>query len=478
MLMIPVDFTGAKPIYLQIADHVTTVARNGQLVAGTRLPASRNLAEQLQVHRSTVVNAYEELKARGIIESQMGSGSYIAANVKSIALQRPQYAAPRFDNPDALLADLWKYNRVEDVISLAMGLPADELIPVDELESVMARVLRRDGPQVLNYEEPQGYYHLRHAIAQDLARHGMVVSAEEIIITMGAQEGVSLAARTFASAGDNALMEAPTFFYNLFNIVKLCINPIPFTIGSTGPDWANLQETLQNVPARPRFVAVSPDHHNPSGVQWSMPDRHDFLRLMTEFDIPVVEDATYLDLNYDGTPHLPLRALDPQTVYIGSFSKSLMPGLRLGYMIGKGRLNDHLLTLKMVTSVSNEALSKRPLAEYLQSGRYKGHLERINLIYRRRRDEMIEALTKYMPSEAKLHPPAGGFYVWVTLPDTVSVEKIFRQALQKGVLIAPARVFYSQATHVAAFRLAFARYPEEVLTHAVKVLGGIINRLV
>jgi DNA-binding transcriptional MocR family regulator len=478
MLMIPVDFTSAKPIYLQIADHVTTVARNGQLAVGTRLPASRNLAEQLQVHRSTVVNAYEELKARGIIESQMGSGSYIATNVKSIALQRPQSAAPRFDNPDALLADLWKYNRVEDVISLAMGLPADELIPVDELESVRARVLRRDGPQVLNYEEPQGYYPLRHAIAQDLARHGMVVSAEEIIITMGAQEGVSLAARTFASAGDSALMEAPTFFYNLFNIVKLCINPIPFNIGSTGPDWANLHETLQTLPARPRFVAVSPDHHNPSGVQWSMPDRHDFLRLMTELDIPVVEDATYLDLNYDGTPHLPLRALDPQTVYIGSFSKSLMPGLRLGYMIGKGRLNDHLLTLKMVTSGSNDALSQRTLAEYLNSGRYQEHLERINRIYRRRRDAMIEALKKYMPREAQWHPPAGGFYVWVTLPNTVSVEKVFRQALQKGVLIAPARVFYSQDTNVSAFRLAFARYPEEVLTHAVKVLGGIINRLV
>ncbi len=480
MLMIPVDCNSTKPLYLQIADHITTLARNNQLSAGTRLPASRNLAEQLQVHRSTVVNAYEELKARGIIESQMGSGSYIATNVEAYALSRLARPTPRFDQPDALLADLWQYNRMDGVISLALGLPADELIPVDELEAIRTRVLRRDGAQALNYEEPQGYFPLRHALAADLARHGVVVTAEDIIITLGAQEGVSLAARAFACPDDTALVEAPTFFYNLFNIVKLGVNPIPFNMApsGSGPDWTSLATAVKAQPSRPRFIIVSPDFQNPSGIQWTMPARHEFLRSMSELDIPVVEDATYRDLNFDGTPHLPMRALDPQTLYIGSFSKSLMPGLRLGYIVANGRLREHLTTLKMVTSGSNDALSQRTMAEYLMSGQYRTHVERVNNIYRRRRDAMLEALERYFPPEAQWLRPAGGFYIWVTFPDTVPMEKVFRHALDRGIVVAPARVFYAQDNHVAAFRLTFARYPEDVITHAIKVLGSVLYRLV
>lgn len=480
MLMIPVDVNSTKPIYLQIADHVTSLVRSGQLVAGARLPASRMLADQLQVHRSTVVNAYEELKARGLIDAQQGSGSYIAETVRDLALaQPPPLVAQTLSHPEQLIGALWQLNQADGVLSLALGMPDDDLMPLDSFDLARMRVLRRDRGQAFNYEDPQGYYPLRRLIAADLAQHGIVAEPEDIIITWGAQEAVSLAARAFAAPGDWALIESPSYFSSLFNLHRMGLNLCGFGLSEHGPDWHALSEGLRPCAEmscqRPRLAVIVPDHHNPTGIRWAMPERHRFLHLMTQLAIPVVEDGTYRDLTYDGQPHLPMRALEPEVLYAGSYSKSLMPGIRIGYLVARGPLRDQLVTLKTVTCGSGESLGQRTLAEYLAAGDYAGHLARIVPIYRRRRDALLDALARFMPSYATWTQPEGGFFVWVTLPEDVSVARVFHEALERGVAIAPGQVFFPHAPMTNSFRLAFSRYREETLAHAVRVLGGVLT---
>jgi DNA-binding transcriptional MocR family regulator len=474
-LMIPLDPTGTKPIYLQIVDYVTALARHGQLKAGDRLPPSRSLALQLQVHRSTVVNAYEELKARGILATRQGSGSYIADGVLDLSPAPRAAAITTSAHPEELVTEIWRLSRVEGMVSLALGLPADDLTPIEEFDLVRQRVLRRDGAQAVSYEDPQGYYPLRRAIAGDLARHGILAEADDIIITWGAQEGISLVARALAAPGDCALTEVPTFFGSLFNLLHLGIRLFGFELTAAGPDWRSLARQFDTAPARPRFVYVGPDHQNPTGIQWSMADRLHFLQFLAERNVPIIEDGTYRDLTVEGASYLPLRALDPEVIYVGSFSKSLMPGLRIGFVVANGRLRAHLITLKTITSGSGESLGQRALAGFLTSGRYAAHLERVVSSYRARRDAMLHALHTYFPPEVSYTQPMGGFYVWVSLPASMAVELFFHQGLEHGLLVAPAAVFYPDKPLRNAFRLAFSRYPEDVLVRAIRTLAGALR---
>lgn len=477
-LYIPIDPASGRPIYLQIAEHVVALARSGQLQPNDRLPPSRVLADHLQVHRSTVVNAYEELKARGVIESRQGSGSYITGTTQETALVPRVTAHPVLplscDN-DQVVAQIWRLTQVEGYISLALGLPADELILIDSFERARQQVLRRDGALALAIMEPQGFLPLRRAIARDLARHGILVDADDIVVTNGAQEGVALVTRVLAAPGDEALTEVPTFFGILSNTRHLGFNLIGFGLGANGPDWSSLNQQLAAAQRNPRFVYVTPDYHNPTGMSWSMSERHRFLHWADEHDLPIIEDGTYRDLWFEGVMAPPLRALDENVIYIGSFSKSLIPGLRIGYVVASGRLRDHLVALKSVTSGSCESLGQRTLAEFLAAGHYSAHIERVSGVYRRRRDTMLHALHRFLPEGFRWTSPNGGFYVWLTLPPDLPALEVFHLALQHDLVIAPSSVFYPHTPESNGLRLCFARYPEDVLTYAVRKLAHILT---
>lgn len=474
-LLIPLDPNATKPLYLQIADHITQLARKGQLHPGKQLPPTRVLAEDMRVHRSTVINAYEELKARGVIDARQGSGSFIARGLDEMTAAIQPTSPSDLTRPDDLIAELRRLNWSPGVISLGYGPPADELMPVEDFDRARRQVLRRDGVKTANYEMPEGYYPLREAIAGDLARHGIQIDAEDIVITAGAIEGVSLVARALAAPGDTVLFELPQYFGTWTNFMYLGLHTTGFELHETGPDWASLNHQVQNSSVRPRFVFVTPDHQNPMGIRWGMPQRYQFLKTINEADLPIVEDATYRDLTYDGAPHPPLRALDPDVIYVGTFSHSLMPGLRIGFVACGGRLRDHIVRLKAASSGPGETLNQRALADFLTSGEYARHLERIIPVYRSRRDGLLAALQAYFPPELRWTHPSGGFFVWVWLPENLSPQILFSRALKSGITIAPAAAFYPGQAAQSAFRLAFSRYPEEVLERAAMILGRLIE---
>lgn len=476
-LLIPLDPYATQPLYLQIADYITHLAQHGTLGPGSQLPPTRTLADQLQVHRSTVINAYDELKARGVIDARQGSGSYIAPGLNQMTSTIQPASPVDLVQPEDLIAELRRLHWAEGILSLGYGPPADELMPVEDFDRARRRVLRRDGVRTANYEMPEGYYPLRQAIAAHLAQHGIQVDAADIIITAGALEGVSLVARALAAPGDAALIELPQYFGNWTNFRYLGLNLDGFELNEAGPDWTSLDHHLGQAPQRPRFVFVTPDHQNPMGIRWGMSQRYEFLKTLNAHDLPIVEDGTYRDLTYDGSPHVPLRALDPDVIYVGTFSHSLMPGLRIGFVTCRGRFREHIVRLKAASSGPGETLNQRALAEFLTGGEYSRHLERILPVYRLRRNSLLDALEAYFPGEVHWTVPTGGFFVWVWLPQQVSSLAFFRLALKSGITIAPSVVFYPGAVAQNAIRLAFSHYPPDVLVRAVMLLGRLLEAM-
>lgn len=486
-MLIPLNPLLSTPLYLQIVEHVCLLVRGGQLNVGDRLPSTRALADQLSVHRSTVINAYDELRARGLIDSAQGSGSYISANLRELtrnpAPQRDQYPIDD-QNIERLTSELWQANHDKSIISLALGTPPEDLFPMQAIERCRNLVIRRDGGHAYGYEMPQGYLPLRVEIARDLARHGILCDADEIIITSGVQEALTLTSRALASPNDVALVQQPHFFSDLANFRHLRLRGVGFGLNEHGPNRLDLEYALTlcregGSGSYPRFIVVSPDYQNPIGVCWDAQNRLAFLRWAADHEIRIIEDATYRDVAYEPQPNPPLRALDAEVLYLGSYSKSLMPGLRIGYVLARGSLREQLISMKRITTTSSESLGQRTLAAFLAAGAYAEHLERVNAIYALRRNALHEALQRYLPTGCSWWLPNGGYYVWLNLPPTMDAMRIYTQALARGLAIFPSAPFYllDNQPHTQGLRLCFVRYPEDVLTYAVRMLGQIMNSL-
>jgi DNA-binding transcriptional MocR family regulator len=480
-MLIPIDASLTKPIYLQIADAITRMAVAGQLAPQTRLPSSRQLADTLRVHRSTIVNAYDELRARGVLLGLQGSGSYIAEGLVTEVRAERALTPPSQATHDQLLNDIFRLNVADGMISLALGVPGDDMLPLEEFERHRLRVIRREGAHALGYVEPQGYVGLRRAIARHVSQFGIEASAEDVIITNGGQEALSLAIRALSVPGDAALIEQPAFFGMIRAMRHLGVTALGFEQGVHGPDWRSLETRLNSAVSHPRFAFVAPDYNNPTGLYWSASERHRFLRMMSDHDVTVIEDATYIDLRLDGASLPPLRALDPGVVYIGTFSKALFPGIRAGYVIVNAdadiHLREQLVTLKMVASGAGESISQRALAEYLTSGDYDEHLERVRRIYRGRRDALLDACARHFPAGVTWSAPSGGYYLWVNVPDDRPVSDLYERALKHGYVIQPARTFYPEDVEGVpnAFRISYSTHAEPVLTRAMIVLGRLLS---
>jgi GntR family transcriptional regulator/MocR family aminotransferase len=482
-MLLPIDPTLTKPLYLQIADAVTAMAVSGQLIAQTRLPSTRQLAEDLHVHRSTIVNAYDELRARGVLVGVHGSGSYIAAGlvVRQTGTQE-RTAVPRDATLEQRVDELYRLNDVDGVISLALGLPDDALMPIDRFEAFRARVIRREGARLYGEGDPAGDAALRDAIAQDAARAGIQATADDVIVTSGAREALSLSLHALARPGDAVLLETPGWFGTMIALRRLGLQAHGVPVGgiTTDAEQMALDTAVAACGQTPRCIIVSPDYQNPTGAQWAAESRHRFLNWASERELAVIDDGTYRETRLDGPSLAPLRAFDPSVLHAGSFSKTLIPGIRFGYLIlsrEQSRLREHLIALKLTSSGTGDMTSQRALAEFIVSGAYADHLEHTARFYRVRRDAMLDAMARYFPPDVVWTTPSGGFYVWVTLPETRPVMQVFERVLQRGYVIQPAQTFYPEQDWAClpnAFRLCFSRFDERVLTRAVMEIAAAL----
>jgi GntR family transcriptional regulator/MocR family aminotransferase len=488
-MRIPLDRRSKVPLYCQIEAFLRQGILSGSLAPDTRLPATRQLARDLGVNRLTVENAYAELQADGLVEGQVGSGTYVLPPY-------PPPPPPQAD-PDApwplwqrdvgyktglsekiAPSEMLKAAGHPNPIDFAGGTGASRLFPVDELRKTIQTVMRRDGVAALEYGDRKGYAPLRSTIAHVLASQGLQTSAEHILITAGSQQALALVSQMLLESGDVILVESPTYggALELFRAFGFKIVGIP--TDERGMQVGKLEKMLQQ--HHPQLIYTIPNFQNPTGTCLSSQRRRRLIALADQYNMPILEDDFVGDLRYDGRAQPALKALDPggRVIYVSTFSKMLMPGLRVGFVVAEGPVYDHLVSYKRVNDLATSNLIQRALETYVTVGRYRTHLRRCCHVYRKRRDAMLEAIEHYLPVDARVNPPQGGLFVWLQLPDALSSEELLSLACQQGVAFAPGSAFFperSDGEH--AMRLNFALHSPEVIKDGIKRLGKAIEQL-
>lgn len=491
-MRIPLDPQSALPLYRQIENYFRTSILSGNLAPDTRLPASRQLAEDLGISRITIENAYAELKAEGLIASKGGSGTYVLPPYPTPALteggsgiswplwQQDLPAGQMPADKATPLQMLHSFNH-PNPISFGDGIGDPDLFPVDDFRRAVQTVLRRDGIAALEYGEQNGFYPLRLTIARLLTSQGLQTRTENILITSGSQQALWLVAQLLLKPGDVILVESPTYAraVELFRTLGLKIVGIP--MDEQGMQVEGLEELLQRF--HPKLIYTIPNFQNPTGACLSSRRRHQLVALADRYNVPVLEDDFVGDLRYEGRALPALKALDPggRVIYMSTFSKMLLPGLRVGFLIADGPVYEGLVHQKYVHDLATSNLIQRAIEDYVTVGRYEAHLRRSCQIYRKRRDTMVRALHRQLGARLTgfhLIPPQGGLFLWLRLPAHLSAEKLLPLACEEGVAFTPGSDFFLESAMGENFlRLNFAATSPNQIEEGVSRLGKAVQRL-
>lgn len=352
------------------------------------------------------------------------------------------------------------------------GVPPTDVIPVDRLR-YGSELAWSDGPETLLYGEVRGYKPLRELIARRMAMRGAEVDPAQILLTNGAQQGIDLVARVFVDPGDIVLAEAPTFMDALRVFRSHEAEVIGVPVDEEGLNVDALREILDRLPKPPKFLYTIPTYQNPMGVTLSAPRRQHLVDLARERGFVLVEDDPYGDLAYDGDPVPTLRSLDPEVIFLGTFSKVLAPGLRVGWIVTPPNLNPAFFNVKEGTDIHNERIMTRAIY-HAAEGFLDEHIARTREIYRKRRDAMAAGLEEYMPPGVTWITPEGGFFLWVTLPEPYNTDVMLPGATDRGIIFLPSSWFYPDTSWTRSMRLNFSAHPEERITEAMRALGEAI----
>jgi GntR family transcriptional regulator/MocR family aminotransferase len=482
---IPLDRKSKTALYKQVQDYLRTNILNGQLASGTRLPATRKLAADLGVSRITIQNAYANLESEGLLVNREGSGSYVADPVQMKTAVSDATAASwplwqqglqtTLDTPSPTL----KQPPHPDLISFT-GVGDPNQFPIKDFYKSMRTTFQQKGIEALAYGEfGAGYLPLRQTIAHILASQGMQTHPDNVLITTGSQQALSLACQVLLKPGDVVLVEQPTYNMALDLFRALDLEIVGMTVDKNGMQVEQLEPLLQQY--HPKLIYTIPNFQNPSGMCLSKERRWQLLTLAERYNVPILEDDFVGDLRYNGRSLPAIKALDPEgrVIYVGTFSKMLMPGLRVGYLIADGPVFDKLVQIKQVSDLTTSPLIQHTLNEYVSVGRYQSHLRRSVRLYRKRRDAMLAAIKQHLHLDVQVISPQGGLFVWLRLPDSLSAEALLTLAAQAGVAYAPGNWFFPEPMEGDQYlRLNFAVQKPEAIDIGMQRLSSAITQLI
>lgn len=489
-MRIPLDRQCDIPLYQQIKNHFREGILSGSFAPDTRLPASRQLARDLGVNRITVETAYSELEADGLIYSRVGSGTYVLHpqslptrpqnNLEAAwPLWQQNAQAGNVVSRNVEIDELLKADQHPQQISFYGGSSAPHMFPADDFRKVIQTVMRRDGMSALDYGESNGYAPLRATIAHVLASQGLQAQPDNILITAGSQQALSLTSQILLKPGDTILVESPTYggALDLFRALDFDVVGIP--MDNQGMQVGGLEKLLQQ--HHPKLIYTIPNFHNPTGTCLISSRRRELLVLADRYNAPILEDDFVGDLRYDGRTQPSLKALDPggRVIYASTFSKMLMPGLRVGFLLIEGPIYENLVNFKRVNDLATSTLIQRALEAYVTVGRYQAHLRRSCQIFRKRRDAMVKAIKRFLPVDVQFEIPQGGLFIWLKLPDNFSSDDLLPVALKEGVDFVPGSRFFSDSSQGRNWmRLNFVVQPPDEIEEGIKRLGQAIEKLV
>jgi len=385
------------------------------------------------------------------------------------------------------IRELLKITQRPEVISLAGGLPAPDVFPVEKFQEACTTALANNGGLALQYGATEGYQPLRELIARNMKRYGIIASAENVMITSGSQQALDLIAKLLINRGDRLLVEAPTYLGALqaFNVFGAEYLAVPMDDNGIRTDL--LEDALRS---GPKFMYILPNFQNPSGVTMSDRRRRELVNLADKHGVPIIEDDPYGQLRYEGE-HLPsLVVLDREhnhhdekyelgnVIYLSTFSKTLAPGLRLGWIVAPQEVITKLAQLKQGADLHTSTFNQIVAYEVAKDGYLDGHVRLIRRVYRERRDVMLAALKEYFPEECTWTRPQGGLFLWVTLPVGMRSSELFKTALEENVAFVPGESFYAVPDEMGdrQLRLNFSNATPEKIREGIRRLANAVKR--
>lgn len=484
---IKLDPSSSVPIYRQIAEGIKAAAINGRVVPGHRLPTTREMARALGVNRNTVVAAYASLADEGWARGRTGKGTFLvppqpapgdaptaAAGDPSAAWTTGFSRAVEGPGVGSLLSFFQKAIDTQG-ISFSGSYPAAALMPVEEFMHAMRTAVAEQGASLLTYGPTAGVQSLREAIALLMQERGSFTTPDEILVTQGAQQAIDLVFHAFLDRGDSVVIEEPTYTGALSVLGSLGARVIGVPVDDGGLRTDLLAAVLER--HRPRIIYVQPTYHNPTTGVLGEARRRELLALAERYRCLIVEDDWAAGLHYDAQPPPSLHAIDGgrHVIYLSTFSKCLLPGLRVGWIAAPGPVMERLVVLKQLRDCGSSPLLQAALGVFLREGGLTAHLRRILPAYRERRDAMLTALDRELPAGARSTRPSGGLFVWVTLPRGFDGRELYAAARAQRVAYSQGEAFHGREEGGHHLRLTFSAVAPEQIVSGVATLGALIR---
>jgi GntR family transcriptional regulator of abcA and norABC len=464
------------PLYQQIADDIERRISYGEFPPGSQLPSERKLAEQLGVNRSTVILAFAELRALGIIESRTGSGTRVS-KYKWGATPKHTPNWHRYVEGGSFLPNLPFLRRIREalkndkgLIDFASGELSSDISPVKEINMLMDE---NHHTEYLGYDNPQGFLPLREALVSFLSQYRAIDTTESsILITSGSQQSLYLITQCLLTPGDAVAIEDPSYCYSLPMFQSAGLRLFRLPVDDKGVRAEDIRSLYKK--HRIKMLIINPNFQNPTGTLLDVERRKELLDVASELGLPIVEDDPYSLTAYDGAPPRPLKAMDPigSVLYIGSFSKIAASGLRIGWMVAPHAVVERLADARQQMDFGLSVVPQQVAAHFLKSSYIQPHLDRLRLQLLYKRDLLIEALQRELPDLVRFTIPQGGLHLWCKIIPEVSDNKLLEEAIRKGVVFVPGSVYGSDSGYV---RFTFARPKADEITVGISKFAAALR---
>jgi len=479
MNITPIDLAPGEILYKQVADRLQRLITEGTLKPGDRLPSVRKLRQQLSVSTSTVLEAYRLLEDRGLILTRPQSGYY----VKQTALRVLQEPAPSQPPPQAHDIDLpWTFRVINSIqqtelIQLGAAIPAMTFLPTAQLNRLMGKLLREQPMLTHTYGPPAGCEELRSEFAKRMLDAGCSVSPEQLVITNGANEAIFLSLKALTQPGDTIALESPTYFAMLEALKTLQLRALTLpTHPRDGISLPHLEKACQTQAVR--AVLLVSNFSNPLGSCMGDRAKKHLVELLNRYQIPLIEDDAYGELTFEGRRPKAIKAFDTENrvLYCSSVSKTLSPGLRIGWCAG-GRYHPSISKLKSIINQGTALAPQLTVAAFLANGGYDRHLRQLRRVYQTQMTRLQQAIYDDFPAETCVSRPTGGHVLWLEMPPNFDALRLHEEALDRKISIAPGIVFSASGQcYRNCFRLNAAIPWSAEVDQAMKTLGYLAKK--
>nr|WP_314872728.1 GntR family transcriptional regulator MpaR [uncultured Pseudomonas sp.] len=464
--------------YERFADDIAELIRSGVLGPGQRVPSVRYASQTHGVSPSTVFQAYYLLERRGLIRARPRSGYFVNAHAPQ-QMSEPQIMAPVSESTEVdvsgLVFSILDSIKDPNTVPFGSAFPSPALFPLQRLSRSLASASRAMDPRMAVTDLSPGNPQLRRQIALRYMVAGLMLPMEELLITNGALEALNLCLQAVTEPGDLVAIEAPAFYACLQILERLKLKAVEIPVHPReGMDLGVLAQTLDKHPVK--AVWCMTNFQNPVGASMPDPKKQELVELLRRHQVPLIEDDVYAELYYSQQAPKPAKAFDTDglVMHCGSFSKSLAPGYRIGW-VAAGRFAQKVERLKLMTSLCASMPAQAAIADYLQHGGYDRHLRKLRYALEGQQASMLAAIARYFPAQTRVSQPSGGYFLWLELPEQMDALKLFQMAAAQGISIAPGPIFSPTRRFGNCIRLNYGSPWDASAEQAMETLGRIVR---